>query len=124
VKTELESRRPRLGALLANASVLEMDATKLVLGFADRSDADSAEKARTDLEQALSAELRGSIRIVAKHVAAAATTAAAPVMRAEVVDEANAAALDKRRREQEARQHPMIQKAQDLFGASIREIKT
>jgi hypothetical protein len=122
VKTDLESRRPRLGALLANASVLEMDATKLVLGFADRTDADSAEKARGDLEQALSAELRAPIRIVAKHDAAAA--AAAPVMRAEIAAEADALALDKRRREQEARQHPMIQKAQDLFGAAIREIKT
>ena len=122
MKTELETRRPRLGALLANASVLEMDATKLVLGFADRTDADAAEKARADLEQALSAELRGQVRIVAKHDPGAA--AAAPVMRAEVVDEADAMALDKRRREQEARQHPMIQKAQDLFGAAIREIKT
>jgi len=122
VKADLESRRPRLGALLANASVLEMDATKLVLGFADRADADSAEKARADLEQALSAELRGPIRIVAKHDAAAAATA--PVLRAEVADEADALALDRRRREQEARQHPMIQKAQDLFGAAIREIKT
>ena len=49
---------------------------------------------------------------------------AGAVIRAEIADEAEALAGDKRKREQEARQHPIIQKAQDLFGAAIREIKT
>jgi hypothetical protein len=31
---------------------------------------------------------------------------------------------DQRKREAEARQHPMIVKAQELFGVSPREIKT
>src|SRR4051812_17694757 len=62
VKTEFETRRPRLGVLLANASILEIDGAKLVLGFADRADAEATEKARADIEQALGAEVGGTIR--------------------------------------------------------------
>ncbi|HEY4187494.1 MAG TPA: DNA polymerase III subunit gamma/tau [Polyangia bacterium] len=120
-RSAIEQRRPRIGALLANANVLELDATKLVLGFVDRADVESAEKNRADIEQALVTEFGGPVRLVAKHDAAAATSA---VVRAETIQEADALAIDKRKREQEARQHPMIQKAQDLFGAAIREIKT
>ena len=120
-KTALEQRRPRLGALLANANVLEIDASKLTLGFADRADVEAAEKLRGDIEQALAAEFGGPVRLVAKQ---ATGSAAAPVVRAESIDEADAQLRDKRTREQEARQHPMVQKAQDLFGAAIREIKT
>ena len=117
----LEQRRPRLGALLANASVLDMGPGAITLGFADRTDIDTAEKNRADIEQALTAEFGGPVRLTVKQDAGAT---APPVMRAETIAEADALALDRRKREQEARQHPMIQKAQDLFGAAIREIKT
>jgi len=120
-RTVLEQRRPRLGALLANANVLELGPTAITLGFGDRTDADAAEKNRADIEQTLATEFGSPVRLDVKVAAAAA---AAPVMRAETMEEADARALDKRKREQEARQHPMIQKAQDLFGAAIREIKT
>ncbi|MES1166320.1 MAG: DNA polymerase III subunit gamma/tau [Verrucomicrobiota bacterium] len=120
-KAELERRRPRVGALLASASILEIDATTLVLGFADRTDVEAAERVRADIEQALTTELGSAARVVAR---LAKNAAGAPVMRAEISAEAEALAADKRGREQEARQHPIIQKAQDLFGASIREIKT
>ena len=120
-RTVLEQRRPRLGALLANANVLELGPTAITLGFGDRSDVDAAEKNRADIEQTLAAEFGSPVRLDVKLAAAAAV---APVMRAETIDEADARALDKRKREQEARQHPMIQKAQDPFGAAIREIKT
>ena len=119
-RSELERTRPRVGALLANASVLEIEATKLVLGFADRADVDATEKLRATIEPILAAEFGGPVLLVAKVGAAAA----APVVRAQTVDEADAQLRDKQTREQEARRHPMIQKAQDLFGASIREIKT
>jgi DNA polymerase-3 subunit gamma/tau len=123
VKADLEQRRPRIGALLANASVLEVDATKLVLGFGDRADVEAAERLRADIEQALGAEMgTGSpIRLVVKQDQASNS---APMIRAEVSEEADALSADKRKREQEARQHPIIQKAQDLFGVGIREIKT
>jgi hypothetical protein len=112
-----------VAALLANAHVLELDATKLVLGFADRADVDAAERHRTDIEQALATEFGGVVRLAVKQGVGGAGGLVA-VARAETVEEADALAIDRRKREQEARQHPMIQKAQDLFGAAIREIKT
>ena len=121
VKTELERRRPRVGALLATANVLELDATKLVLGFGDRADVDAAERVRADIEQALAAELGASVRLIVKQDSGPTS---AIIVRAEASVEADDLAADKRKREQEARQHPIIQKAQDLFGAAIREIKT
>jgi len=120
-RTVLEQKRPRLAALLANASVLDLGPAAITLGFADRSDVDAAEKQRADIELALANEFGGTVRLTVKQDAGARTAA---VVRAEIVEEADALALDKRKREQEARQHPMIQKAQDLFGAAIREIKT
>jgi len=120
-RTLLEQKRPRLAALLANASVLDLGPAAITLGFADRSDVDAAEKQRADIEQALANEFGGTVRLTVKQDAGAKTAA---VVRAEIVEEADALAVDKRKREQEARQHPMIQKAQDLFGAAIREIKT
>src|SRR3569623_618003 len=98
-----------------------MDAGAIVLGFADRADVDAAEKQRAAIEQALATEFGGTVRLTVM-LAGGASNAA--VMRAEFVEEADALARDKRKREQEARQHPMIQKAQDLIGAAIREIKT
>jgi DNA polymerase-3 subunit gamma/tau len=121
VKSELERRRPRIGALLANAHVLEIDNTKLVLGFQDKADVDAAERVRTEIEQALSAELGSTVRLFAKLDKG---SQAPPLLRAETVQEAEALSADKYKREQEARQHPIIQKAQDLFGVAIREIKT
>ena len=120
VRQELERRRPRVGALLANANVLEVDGFKLVLGFSDRSDVDAAERVRADIELALAAEWGTAVRFVSKHEAGAKIPA---VIRAELIDEAETRTADRRRREEEARQHPLVQKAQDLFGVGIREIK-
>jgi len=121
VRQALEQRRPRLGALLANAHVLEVDAAGLVLGFEDRVDVDAAERARPDIEQALAAEWGRSIRFQARHHAASPKAA---VVVAEVTHDAELRASDRRTREDEARRHPVIQKVQDLFGVGIREIKT
>jgi len=120
-RAELERTRPRVGALLANASVLEIEATKLVLGFADRADVDATERLRSHIEPVLNAEFAAQVRLIARQSGAAAGPT---VMRAETVDEADTQRREKQTREQEARRHPMIQKAQDLFNASIREIKT
>ena len=38
--------------------------------------------------------------------------------------ETDAAAADRQAREAEARQHPLIRRAQDVFGAALKEIKT
>jgi hypothetical protein len=45
------------------------------------------------------------------------------LVRAEATREAESAAHDRRRREDEARQHPIIRKAQEVFGVAPREIK-
>ncbi len=50
--------------------------------------------------------------------------AGAPVVASEVRREADAAANDRRRREKEAREHPIVRKAQDVFGVSVKEVKT
>ena len=50
--------------------------------------------------------------------------AAAAVLRSEVGTEADAANADRQKREAEARQHPVIRRAQDVFGAALKEIKT
>jgi hypothetical protein len=92
-----------------------------VLGFSDRADVDATEKHRADIEQVLAAEFGVPVRLVAKQGGGAA---AETVVRADTIDEADTQLREKRTREQEARQHPMVQKAQDLFGAAIREIKT
>jgi hypothetical protein len=46
------------------------------------------------------------------------------LVRSEVGAESDAVAADKKTREAEARQHPLIQKAQDIFNASLKEVKT
>jgi DNA polymerase-3 subunit gamma/tau len=121
-KSDLERRRPRIGALLANAHVWEIDASKVVLGFEDRADVDAAERVRVEIEQALSSGTGSPVRLVTRQDKRDA--AVVPVIRAELLEEADALSADKHTREQEARQHPIIQKAQDLFGVAIREIKT
>ena len=75
-KSDFERRRPRLGSLLANAHVLEIDSSTLVLGFDDRTDVDSTERARAEIEQALSAEMGRPVRLVTRQKKG--TNAAAP----------------------------------------------
>jgi len=120
VKVDLERRRPRIASALANAHVLDMDSGTLGLGFDDREDAEAVERARPEIEQSLSLQMGSAVRVTTKQGKAVA----APVIKAETIEEADALKVDKWKREQEARQHPIIQRAQDLFGVGIREIKT
>ena len=122
VRDDLEQRRPRLGALLAHAQVLRAEEGRLVLAFSERIDVDAAEKSRADIEQAIAKAAGATVRLIVEHDTTRGG-AGAPLIRAETAVEAAQLDTDRRQRESEARQHPMIQKAQDLFGASIREIK-
>jgi hypothetical protein len=45
-------------------------------------------------------------------------------LRSEAGTEADAVHADRQKREAEARQHPVIRRAQDVFGAALKEIKT
>jgi DNA polymerase-3 subunit gamma/tau len=124
VRQELERRRPRVGALLANAHLLEADGASLVLGFDDRVDVEAAERVRSDIEAALTAEWGRPVRFQARHESSGPRASAAVVVVAENTQDAEQRASERRLREEEARRHPMIQKVQDLFGVGIREIKT
>jgi len=94
-----------------------------VLGFDDRVDVEAAERVRSDIEQALTAEWGRPVRFQARHESSGPRASAAVVL-AENTQDAEQRASERRLREEEARRHPMIQKVQDLFGVGIREIKT
>jgi hypothetical protein len=115
----LEAKRPRLGALLAHAEVATLAPGGVTLAFPDKFAADQAEKSRAEIDAAISEALRRPTRAVFT-VGARAETA----VRSEVGVENAAAVADRKSRELEARQHPVIRSAQDVFGASLKEIKT
>ena len=115
-----EARGPRLASLLAHAEVVSLSPAEVTLAFASKLDADRAEKARAEIEQVTSATLGAADEGVALGRAAPA----ASVLRSEVGTEADAADADRKNREAEARQHPVIRRAQDVFGAALKEIKT
>ena len=117
-----EAQRPRLGGLLAHAEVSELLPGRLSLVLPDRYTLDQVDKARADIEQALTAAFGLPSRVTLTMGGGGASTA--PVLRSEVRAENDVLATDRKNRENEAREHPIIRKAQDVFGASLKEIKT
>ena len=114
----LESK-PVLGMRLANADVTSFEAGTLTLAFADRFEVDKVEKARKDIEDAVAAVVGQPTRVV--FVVGGATTPA--LVKSAVGSDLDAVAAERKSREVEARQHPLIQKAQDVFNTSLKEIK-
>ena len=111
----------RLASLLAHAEVVSLGAGELTLAFASKLDADQAEKARAEIEQGASdgaraRRSRSSITVGAR--------GRPPCSARRWAAETDAADADRKHREQEARQHPVIRRAQDVFGAALKEIKT
>jgi hypothetical protein len=98
----------------------------MTLVFLNRADADAGEKARAEIEQAIATGFGQVVRLVmsSRDALPGASAAAPAAIRSEVAAEADAQSADRKNREAEARQHPMIKKAQNLFGASLKEIKT
>jgi len=119
-KAEFEKRRPALGALLAHAHVAELDGNHITLAFVDRGEVERAEKARPDVEQALGRLVGHPVKLSLVQNVEVKTAA----ITSDVVSEERALNDDRKKRELEARRHPLVQKAQDVFGVSIREIKT
>jgi DNA polymerase-3 subunit gamma/tau len=115
----LEVKRPRLGALLAHAEVAAFAAGAVTLTLPDKFNADQAEHNRSEIEAAVSEALGRATRIT--FTVGSRGDAA---IRSQVGAETEAAVADRKTREQEARQHPVIRRAQDLFGAALKEIKT
>jgi DNA polymerase-3 subunit gamma/tau len=114
-----EKKSMSLGSLMAHADVVSLSGGAVTLAFAQKLDVDRAEKARAEIEAVVSS-------VVGRPVKLTVTTAApaAAAIRSEVGQESDAAAADRKAREAEARQHPLIRRAQDVFGASLKEIKT
>jgi DNA polymerase-3 subunit gamma/tau len=119
VMAAFEARGPRLASLLAHAEVVSLSAGEVTLAFASKLEADRAEKARAEIEQVTSATLGRQTK-----VAFSVGVPAGSVLRSEVGAETDAANADRQNREAEARQHPVIRRAQDVFGAALKEIKT
>jgi DNA polymerase-3 subunit gamma/tau len=110
--------KPVLSSRLAYAGVTALERGTLTLAFPDKYTADAVEKSRKDLEDAVSAVVGQPTKVVL------VTGAAPTLLKSEANAESDAALADRKRREAEARQHPIIQKAQDVFNASLKEVKT
>jgi DNA polymerase-3 subunit gamma/tau len=124
VVSHFEGKGPQLAARLAAADVSVFGNGTLGLVVPDRLAADAMDKNRAEIERVAAAALGETVRLVVTIGATAGAPTAAPVLRSAVGAESDAAAADKKRRETEARQHPLIQKAQDIFNAPLKEVKT
>jgi hypothetical protein len=114
-----EAKGPRLASLLAHAEIVALSSNELTLAFESKRDVDLSEKARGEIEQGASSTLGRTIKV---GITTGAPAAAA--LRSDVGVETDAANADRQNRETEARQHPAIRRAQDVFGAALKEIKT
>jgi DNA polymerase III subunit gamma/tau len=116
-----EKKSMSLGSLMAHADVLSAGGGTITLAFGQKLEVERAEKARAEIEAVVSATFGQPMRLT---VQAGGSGKNGLAMRSEVGKENDAAAADRKSREQEARQHPLIRSAQDVFGASLKEIKT
>jgi DNA polymerase-3 subunit gamma/tau len=116
-----EKKSMSLGSLMAHADVLSAGEGIITLAFGQKLEVERAEKARAEIEAVVSATFGQPMRLT---VQAGGSGKNGLAMRSEVGKENDAAAADRKSREQEARQHPLIRSAQDVFGASLKEIKT
>ena len=111
--------RPALAAALDHGAVQSWAKGQLVLVFGDKLMLEQTEKQRRLLEEAL-VEITGGPTLLRLELS---TSPRPALLQAETAREAETVASDRRRREDEARQHPIIRKAQELFGVAPREIK-
>jgi DNA polymerase III subunit gamma/tau len=115
-----EKKSMSLGAMLAHADVTSLVPGALTLSFASKRDADKAEREAAEIEAVASSVLGKPTKL---SVVVGGNGHAATV-RSEVGQQNDAVAADRLAREAEARQHPLIRSAQDVFGAALKEIKT
>ena len=109
-----------LGAMLAHADVVSLVPGALTLSFSQKRDAERAEREAAEIEAVASSVLGKPSKlnvIVGAHRNGTA-------VRSEVGQQNDAVAADRLAREAEARQHPLIRSAQDVFGTALKEIKT
>ena len=120
ILTTFEAKRPRLAGLLAHAEVASMTTGAVTLVFPDKFTSDQTEKSRGEVEASISEALGQPTRVTFS----VGRSANGTTVRSEVGQQSDAAAADRKARENEARQHPRIRNAQDVFGAALKEIKT
>ena len=123
ILTSFEAKRPRLAGLLAHAEVASMTSGAVTLVFPDKFTSDQTEKSRGEVEASISEALGQATRVTFS-VGGPANGTTVRTVRSEVGQQNDAAAADRKARENEARQHPRIRNAQDVFGAALKEIKT
>jgi len=122
-----EKKSMSLGSLMAHADVVSLSDGALTLAFGQKLDVDRAEKARAEIEAVVLSTFGRTMKVtVTSGGPANGTTARSngTTVRSEVGQQSDAAAADRKARENEARQHPRIRSAQDVFGAALKEIKT
>jgi DNA polymerase-3 subunit gamma/tau len=113
--------RPSIAAALDHAEVASWEGGQVTLMFDQKFALDQTAKSKVEIERVLSNICSTPTRVVLQLGAAGSDKT---LLRSEVGREADAAASQQRQRESEARQHPMVRKAQELFGTTPREIKT
>ncbi len=115
------SHRPSIAAALDHAEVGSWERGLVTLLFDQKFALDQTAKNKPEIERVFS-HITGSPTRIALEIGAAETGKS--LIRSEVGREAEAAKVEQHQRESEARQHPMIRKAQELFGTAPKEIKT
>ena len=116
-----EAKRPRLAALLAHAEVVSLSPGDGDAGVREQARRRPAEKARAR-DRAVASAALGRPTQVTFSVGGGPPAAGASAPRS--ASETDAAPPIAEAREAEARQHPVIRRAQDVFGAALKEIKT
>jgi DNA polymerase III subunit gamma/tau len=112
--------RPAVAAALDHAEVGGWEGGAVSLQFSQKFALDQTARFKAEVERALT-QITGTATRVELTMA---TGKVLPMVRSQVGREAEAAQVDQHQRETEAREHPMIRKAQELFGVAPKEIKT
>jgi DNA polymerase-3 subunit gamma/tau len=113
--------RPSIAAALDHAEVGSWEGGLVTLLFDQKFALDQTAKSKVEIERMLS-QITGSPTRISLEVGTA--QAGKVLVRSEVGREAEATQAEQHLRESEARQHPMVRKAQELFGTAPKEIKT
>jgi DNA polymerase III subunit gamma/tau len=119
VKESIARQSPMIAAALEHAALTSASEGQLSIVMSEKFQCDQIEKNRAKIEATL-LEVSGVVYRLEVRQGDTRSAAVPSSVRAEAV----AADNDKRNREEEARKHPMIQKAQDVFGAKVTGIKT
>jgi DNA polymerase-3 subunit gamma/tau len=117
---EAFGHRPAIAAALDHAEVASWEGGQINLVFDQKLALDQTARARPEIERVVSQIVGAQTRIGLQLGAGDG----AALLRSSVDREAEATATEQRQRESEARQHPMVRKAQEIFGVSPKEIKT